>query len=85
MKKYLVLLVLPVFLFSCAALQNLIGKKPEVSLRRFDIDSISLKDITFLFEIELNNPYPVGFKLEDIGFNVQVEGNQLFKTRTKKG
>jgi len=85
MKKYLLLLVLPVFLFACAELQNLIGKKPEVSLKRFDIDSISLKDITFLFEIELNNPYPVGFKLEDIGFNVQVEGNQLFKTRTKKG
>jgi LEA14-like dessication related protein len=85
MKKTLIMLVLPCFLFSCAALENLIKKKPEVSLKRFDIDSISLKDITFLFEIELNNPYPVGFQLEDVGFNVQVEGNQLFKTRTKKG
>lgn len=85
MKKTLSLLVLPFFLFSCTALQDLIGKKPEVSLKRFDIDSISLKDITFLFEIELNNPYPVGFKLDDIGFNVKVEGNQLLKTRTKKG
>jgi LEA14-like dessication related protein len=85
MKKALIMLVLPCFLFSCAALENLIKKKPEVSLKRFDIDSISLKDITFLFEIELNNPFPVGFKLEDVGFNVQIEGNQLFKTRTKKG
>jgi LEA14-like dessication related protein len=61
------------------------AKKPEVSLKRFDIDSISLKDITFLFEIELNNPYPVGFRLHDIGFNVKVDDNQLFKTRTRKG
>jgi LEA14-like dessication related protein len=85
MKKFLSLLILPFLLFSCAALENLIKKKPEISLKRFDIDSISLKDITFLFEIELNNPYPIGFKLEDVGFNVQIEGNQLFKTRTKKG
>ena len=85
MKKLLILTALLSFLISCAALENLIKKKPEVILKRFDIDSISLKDITFLFDIELNNPYPISFKLEDVGFNVQVEGNQLFKTRTKKG
>ncbi len=84
MKKLIVLLVLPLF-FSCAALQNLIGKKPEVSLKKFDIEAISLKDITFLFDFELTNPYPIGFTLEDIGFNVRVEENQLLKTRTKKG
>ncbi|MBN2160497.1 MAG: hypothetical protein JW807_13970 [Spirochaetes bacterium] len=84
MKKLLVFIVFPLFL-SCSLLSGLIEKKPEISLKRFDIDSISLKDITFLFEIALNNPYPVGFKLEDVGFNVRVEENQVFKTRTKKG
>lgn len=84
MKKLIVLLVLPLF-FSCAALQNIFQKKPEVSLKKFDIDSISLKDITFLFDIELTNPYPIGFTLEDVGFNFKIEGNQLLKTRTKKG
>jgi LEA14-like dessication related protein len=85
MKKIVIALVLPALFLSCAALQNIMGKKPEVSLKRFDIDSISLKDITFRFDIELTNPYPIGFTLDDVGFNVKIEGNQLLKTRTKKG
>lgn len=85
MKKKLALVLFPVLFLSCASLTGLLGKKPEVSLKRFDIDSISLKDVTFLFEIALDNPYPIGFKLQDVGFNVKVEGNQLFKTRTPKG
>jgi LEA14-like dessication related protein len=85
MKKSLAFLVFPMLLLSCASLTGLLGKKPEVSLKRFDIDSISLKDVTFLFDIALDNPYPVGFKLQDVGFNVKVEGNQLLQTRTPKG
>ncbi|MBP7735600.1 MAG: LEA type 2 family protein [Spirochaetes bacterium] len=85
MKKSLALLLFPVLLLSCASITSLLGKKPEVSLKKFDIDSISLKDVTFLFEIALDNPYPVGFKLQDVGFTVKVEGNQLLKTRTPKG
>ncbi|HNW29004.1 MAG TPA: LEA type 2 family protein [Spirochaetota bacterium] len=85
MKKSIVLLLFPVLLLSCASLTSLLGKKPEVTLKRFDIDSISLKDVTFLFEIALSNPYPVGFRLQDVGFNVRVEGTQLLKTRTQKG
>ncbi len=85
MKKSLAMLLFPILLLSCSTLTDLLGTKPEVSLKRFDIDSISLKDVSFIFEIELNNPYPVGFRLQDVGFNVKVEGNQLLKTRTPKG
>ncbi len=84
MKKYPVVTILAFLLFSCAGL-DFLSKKPEVSLKRVDIDSISLRDITFLFEIELHNPYPLGFTLEDVGFAVSVEGSRLFSTRTKKG
>jgi LEA14-like dessication related protein len=70
---------------SCASLTGLIEEKPEVTLKRFDIEAISLKDVTFLFEIALHNPYPVGFTLQDVGFTVAVEGNLLFKTRTPRG
>ncbi len=85
MKKTLALILFPVLFLSCASITNLLGKKPEVSLKKFDIDSISLKDVTFLFEIAMDNPYPVGFKLQDVGFTVKVEGNQVLKTRTPKG
>ncbi len=85
MRKSIALFLFPMLFLSCATLTGLIGKKPEISLKRFDIDSISLKDVTFLFEIALDNPYPIGFKLQDVGFTVKVEGNQLLKTRTPKG
>ncbi|MBN2078748.1 MAG: hypothetical protein JW838_07260 [Spirochaetes bacterium] len=84
MKKFPLLIIVTCILFSCAGL-DFLSKKPEVSLKRVDIDSITLKDLTFLFEIELHNPYPLGFTLEDVGFAVAVEGSRLFSTRTKKG
>lgn len=84
MKKLLCALLFPLFLLSCSTLGGLF-KKPEVSIRSVDIESLSLRDITFLFNIELNNPYPVGFRLDDIGFNVKIDGSPLFKTRAKKG
>ncbi len=84
MKKSPVVIILAFLLFSCAGL-DFLSKKPEVSLKRVDLDSITLRDITFLFEIELHNPYPLGFTLEDVGFAVSVEGSRLFSTRTKKG
>jgi len=85
MKKRIVFLFLFVLIVSSAALKSAIFDKPGVGLKNFDIDSISLRDVTFLFEIKLKNPYPVGLRLEDVGFVFKIDGNQVFKTRTPKG
>lgn len=84
MKKTIILFLISFIALSCASL-SILSKKPEVSVKKFDIESISLKDVTFRFDIELTNPYPIAFKLDDIGFNVKVEDHQFLKTRTKKG
>ena len=85
MQKYLMLLVMSALLVSFSTLNSSMLDKPSVSLKRFDIHSISLRDVTFLFDIKLKNPYPIGLRLEDVGFLFKIEGNQVFETRTKKG
>lgn len=58
---------------------------PEVRIKDFDIKSISLRDIDFLFDIEITNPYPVGIRLEKVDFKVDVDKNELFRTTTPSG
>ncbi len=58
---------------------------PEVRIKDFDIKAISLRDIDFLFDIEIINPYPIGIRLEKVEFKVDIDKNQLFKTTTPSG
>ncbi len=59
--------------------------KPTASIEKFDIESISLRDITFLFDVGIYNPYPVNLKLKDIKLTFFVENKQLFRTNTARG
>ena len=59
--------------------------KPKAAIEGFDIESISLRDITFLFDIGITNPYPVRLKLKDIAITFYIEGNKLFTTNTSGG
>jgi LEA14-like dessication related protein len=59
--------------------------KPTASIQKFDIDSISLRDITFLFDVSVKNPYPVDLKLAGVKIKFSVEGKQFFETETSKG
>lgn len=59
--------------------------KPSASVRDFDIESISLRDITFLFDVAVKNPYPVDLKLEAVKLKFSIEGKQFFETETSKG
>ena len=57
---------------------------PEAKIKKFDIDSLSLKDITLLFDVEIKNPYPIKLKLSKMDSVFYVDGKQLFKTTTNK-
>lgn len=56
--------------------------KPSAEIVNFDIDSISLADITFLFDIAITNPYPVRLKFSTVKAAFFVENKQFFKTET---
>lgn len=85
MKKIGVLLAISL-LASCQSFNfDAIKKKPEVKITRYDIDSISFKEIRFLFDISIKNPYPIGLKLNKVAFDFKINGNKLFSTNTNSG
>jgi LEA14-like dessication related protein len=63
----------------------LMDNKPTASVERFDIDSISFKDINLLFDIAIHNPYPIEISLDGVRFAFLIEKKQLFETKTKRG
>lgn len=56
--------------------------KPRAEIEKFDIDSISLRDITFLFDVAITNPYPVKLKFSTVRAAFFIENKQFFKTET---
>jgi len=58
--------------------------KPTAEIVNFDIEAISLTDITLLFDIEVSNPYPVKLSLSKVESVFFVENKQFFKTSTNK-
>jgi len=99
MRYKIIFLFSILFLFGSAInpefkLNNLGGKvtkvieqipKPTASIEKFDIKKISLRDITFTFDIGVNNPYPVGLNMDAVELDFSVEKHKLFHTATSKG
>lgn len=83
MKRFTVLVIILVLITGVSALPK--PPKPKAKITRFDIDSLSLRDITFLFDVEITNPYPLKLKLDSVDFTFYVEKNQFLKTTTSRG
>ena len=74
MKKFQIISIL--LIFACCTTPDTQSKNitsiinniplPEAKIVNFDIDSLSLRDITLLFDIEIKNPYPVKLKLSQM-------------------
>jgi LEA14-like dessication related protein len=69
----------------CGCAGTEFAPKPAVEISRFDIDSLSLRDITFVFDLSITNPYPVGLDLESVKMDFFVEGNEAFSTTSSEG
>jgi LEA14-like dessication related protein len=59
--------------------------KPTAKVTRFDIEAISLRDVTFLFDVSVKNPYPLDISLEAMRLTFFVEGQQVVQVETAKG
>lgn len=59
--------------------------KPTARVTRFDIERISLREVTFLFDVAVKNPYPVNLSLEALRLTFLVEGSQVAQVQTEKG
>jgi LEA14-like dessication related protein len=71
----------------CAATQAWAGPlpTPKAEMKRFDVKSISLRDITFLFELQVTNPYPVALKFSGMTLVFSVEGTKVFTAASQGG
>lgn len=59
--------------------------KPSATLEKFDIKQISLRDITFTFDIAVHNPYMIDLTLAGVDLDFSVEKNHVFRTTTVQG
>jgi LEA14-like dessication related protein len=82
-------IITPIIIFaatmilSCATMN--LNQRPTAEIVNFDIESLSLRGITLLFDVEIRNPYPIPLKLNAINSTFYIENKQLFKTSTASG
>ncbi|MBU1077050.1 MAG: LEA type 2 family protein [Spirochaetes bacterium] len=83
-KIFIISLALVIFIVSCATFDpSLFKKKPTAQIEKVDIASISLRDITLVFDVKISNPYPLGINLSKVSSRFIIEKKQLFDTSTK--
>ena len=77
----------PVFVFGlccllmaagCESIQQVMKvKKPTASLKAVGFENITLKSATLLFDVEIQNPYPVALPLLNMDYALATDGNKL--------
>jgi LEA14-like dessication related protein len=59
--------------------------KPTAELRSFQVQAISLRDVTFLCDLAVKNPYPVPLSFKGMTFDFIVEGAKVFTVTGQGG
>ena len=77
----------PVFVFGlcclliaagCESIQQIMkAKNPTASLKAVGFENITLKSATLLFDVEVQNPYPVALPLLDMDYALATGDNKL--------
>lgn len=52
--------------------------KPEAEITSFRLEAITLRDVTFSFELTIKNPYPVELPVAGLTLDFLVEGAKVF-------
>lgn len=69
------------FASGCAQMRSWLegAPKPSVGLKGVKIQDLSLKDLTLLFDVEIQNPYRVALPLLDVGYRLDSAGSSLLQ------
>jgi len=68
----------------CATIQELV-KQPEISFDSLAAQEMSLVQGTFLFRFNVANPNPVGLHLDDILYDLDINGQRFVSSRLDQG
>jgi len=77
--------LLLIFALSAAAASAASFPKPTAEITKFQVEAISLRDVTFLFELTVKNPYPVNLSFSGIDLDFLVENAKVFSAASKGG
>ncbi|HUX39461.1 MAG TPA: LEA type 2 family protein [Rectinemataceae bacterium] len=58
---------------------------PTAEITGFQLKAISLRDVTFRFELTVKNPYPVQLSFSGMDMNFSVEGQRVFSAKSQGG
>jgi LEA14-like dessication related protein len=59
--------------------------KPSADITRFQVEAISLRDVTFLFDLTVKNPYPLALSFSGMTLAFTVEGAKVFTAASQGG
>jgi LEA14-like dessication related protein len=59
--------------------------KPSAEVRSFQLEGISLRDVTFRFDLAVKNPYPVALSFDGMTLDFTVEGAKVFTAASQGG
>jgi LEA14-like dessication related protein len=59
--------------------------RPTAEITRFQVESISLRDVTFLFDLTVKNPYPVAISFSGLTLAFSVEAAKVFTAASQGG
>ena len=79
------LLALFALLTACGTMVAAGIPEPKAELKRFEVAAMSLRDITFLFEVAVKNPYPVSLPFDGMTLGFSVEGAKVFNAASVGG
>jgi LEA14-like dessication related protein len=69
--------VFVLFTGGCETLREAVDvmRKPEVRIAATEVQALSFSGLTLLFDVEVENPNPIGIQLSGIDYELQIEGN----------
>ncbi|HET7839929.1 MAG TPA: LEA type 2 family protein, partial [Rectinemataceae bacterium] len=59
--------------------------KPSAEVTSFQLEAISLRDVSFRFVLAVKNPYPVALKFDGMTLDFSVEGAKVFTVASQGG
>ena len=87
-KKYATLFIL-LFMtigFGCTTLQEVLKiRKPSASLQGIKFENITLDSAQILFDVEVENPYPVAIPLVNVDYNLTSNAKPFLSGKANRG
>lgn len=77
-----------IFFFCCIfllpACQDRLFKKPEITLQKIEVSSVSLKEIIVNLTADIYNPNLMDFEIEKFLYKIKIEGSELIDGELKE-